>query len=192
MSLTDVAKQAGIAASEVKLISTRPNRIEELDWRTNRVSSSSARADSVQQVLFSFYNGALFEMMVTYDKDRTGGLTDADMVESISGIYGHTANSSVKEMTFNSGYSNTVRVVARWEDADDMVSLVGFTYGGGYGAVVSSTSNQLLAQRSIVESERLDRVEAPQRELARQAQESADAQAKDEKSRVSNKPGFRP
>jgi hypothetical protein len=196
MPLADVAKQAGIASSEAKLVTSRPDRVEELDWRTNR-STTSTSPDSVQEIMFRFYNGALFEMMVTYDRDHTGGLTDADMTEALSKIYGpvsqSVANQPVaKEMAFNSGYASKVRVVSRWDDAQSVVSLVGLSYGGGYGVIASSESNLALAQHAIAESERLDRAEAPQKALDAQAKKTADAQAKDEKSRLQNKPGFRP
>jgi hypothetical protein len=191
MPLADVAKAAGIESPDAKRIISRPQRIEELDWRATR-ASSEARADSVREILFSFYNGALFEMMVTYDREQTGGLTDADMVEAISGVYGVEAKSTATSMTFNSGYTNTVRVIGQWADGRDLLSLVGFSYGGGFGAIVTDTGNQTLARQAIAESERLDRVEAPQRELDLHAKQVADAQAGNEKSRLLNKPGFRP
>jgi hypothetical protein len=192
MPLADVAKQTGLESSGARLISSRPERIEELDWRTHGSASEDARPDSVREIRFSFYNGGLFEMMVAYDKDQTGGLTDKDMTEALSAVYGPDSTPVIKEMAFNSGYSNTVRVIAQWNDAESLLSLVGFAYGGGYGAIVSSKSNLALAHQSIAESERLDRVEAPQRALDLQAKQVADAEARDEKSRLLNKPGFRP
>src|SRR6185312_11222695 len=76
-----VAKQAGMESSATNLISSRPERIEELDWSVNRFESPSTRPDSVREIRFRFYNGNLFEMMVSYDRDRTAGLTEADMTE---------------------------------------------------------------------------------------------------------------
>ena len=192
MSLADVAKQTGIALSAAQLVSSRPERIEELDWRTSSTLTSPTRADSVKEVLFSFYNGELFEMAITYDQDQVAGLTDADMVEAISGIYGRSAKPAAAEMTFNSGYSKTVRVIAQWQDARNLLSLVGFPYDEGFGMVVSSKSSEILAQRAIRESERLDHVEAPEREIALKAKQLAEKQAVDEKSRLVNKPVFRP
>jgi len=192
MPLPEVAKQVGIASSEAKLISSRPERIEELDWRTNRSASAATRPDSVREIRFSFYNGSLFEMMVAYDKDQTGGLTDKDMTEALSTIYGPGSTPVAKEMAFNSGYNTTVRAITQWNDSQSLLSLVGFSYGGGFGVIVSSTSNQALARRAIAESERLDRVEAPQKALDDRAKQVAEAETRDEKSRLVNKPGFRP
>jgi hypothetical protein len=131
-------------------------------------------------------------MMVAYDSEHTGGLTDTDMTEALSAIYGPVSTPVAKEMVFNSGYSNTVRVIAQWNDTKSLLSLVGFSYGRGYGVIVSSTSSQTLARRAMVESERLDRVEAPKRALDQRAKQAADDEASDEKLRMSNKPGFRP
>ncbi|HTA47440.1 MAG TPA: hypothetical protein VK789_33590 [Bryobacteraceae bacterium] len=191
-SVADVAKQTGMESSEAKLISSRPERIEELDWRTNRSDSNASRADSVREIRFRFYDGSLFEMMVAYDGDQTGGMTDTDMTEALSTIYGPSSTPVTKEMVFNSGYTSAVRTIAQWGDTQNVLNLVGFTYGRGFGLIVSSSDNQTLARRAMAESERLDRAEAPQRALDQQAKQVADNEAKDEKSRLVNKPGFRP
>jgi hypothetical protein len=188
--LAEVAKLAGIASTETKVISRRPQRIEELDLRTSQ--SFASKPDSVREILFRFYNGGLFEMMIMYDRDQTGGLTDADMTEALAAVYGPGSAPATKEMAFNSGYNNTVRVIAQWTDAQSMLSLVGFPYAAGFGVVVSSKANEALAKQAILESARLDRVEAPQRELELRAKQAADMAAKDEQSRLVNKPGFRP
>ena len=191
-SLADVATQTGMATSEATVISSRPERIEELDWRTNRSASDAIQPDSVREIRFRFYDGSLFEMMVAYDGDKTGGMTDADMTNALSTVYGSASTPTTKEMVFNSGYSSTARTIAQWSDTQSVLSLVGFVYGRGFGLIVSSTSNQTLARRALAESERLDRVEAPQRALDQEARRVADDQARDEKSRLVNKPGFRP
>src|SRR5438477_2669666 len=129
MSAMEVAKQAEIGSPEPKLISSRPERIEELDWRINRTPPSAARSDPFKDLLFSFYNGELFEITVTYDVDQTRGLTDEDLIESISGVYGSTSKPVAAELSFNSGYSRTVKVIARWEDERYQLSLVRLPYG---------------------------------------------------------------
>lgn len=188
----DVAKQAGMESSAANLISSRPERVEELDWRINRFESPSTGPDSVREIRFRFYNGNLFEMMVSYDRDRTGGLTDADMTEALSGIYGPASTPVTKEMSFNSGYNSTVRVIAQWGDPQNLLSLVGFSYGDGFGVIVSSRPTLAMARQAIAESERLDQMEAPQKALDLKAKLDAEVAAKDEKSRLVNKPGFRP
>src|SRR5437773_1101962 len=87
MNLLAVAKQADMKPSEARVIHQRPAVIQELEWRPPR-SVGLPQADPVKEVLFSFYNGELFRMVVNYDQHRTDGLTDEDMVEAISARYG--------------------------------------------------------------------------------------------------------
>jgi hypothetical protein len=188
----DVAKQARMESSTAKLISSRPERIEELDWKINRFDSPAAAPDSLREIRFRFYNGNLFEMMVSYDRDRTSGLTDADMTAALSGIYGPASAPVTKEMSFNSGYNSTVRVIAQWGDTQSLLSLVGFSYGDGFGVIVASKSALALAGKALAESERLDQVEAPQKAMDLKAKLDAEVAARDEKSRLVNKPVFRP
>jgi hypothetical protein len=120
MSLADVAKQTGTESSQTTSISSRPERIEELAWRINRSASGDTRPDSVREIRFSFYNDSLFEMMAAYDRDQTGGITDNDKTEALSGVYVPGSVPVAKEMAFNSGYSATVRVTS---DAENLLSL---------------------------------------------------------------------
>jgi hypothetical protein len=191
MPLAEVANEIGAESPTARAISSRPERIDELDWRSNQFSSSS-KPDSVREILFRFYNGGLFEMIVMYDRDHTSGLTDADMKEALTSVYGPGSASATKEMAFNAGYHTSARVIAQWADAQNAVSLVGLPYGGGFGVVVASSANQVLARGAILESDRLDREEAPQKELELRARQLADTAIRDEKSRLLNKPGFRP
>lgn len=191
-SLGDVAKLAGMASSAARLVSSRPERIDELVWKTGGSAPAASPAGSVREIRFRFYDGSLFEMMVSYDRDHTGGLTDTDMKEALSAIYGSASAPAVKEMSFNSDYNSTVRVIAQWDDRQSLVSLVGFSYGGGFGVIVSSKDSLARAELAMAESDRLDRVEAPQRAQDLKAKQAAETAAKDEQLRLLNKPGFRP
>lgn len=193
MTLANVAKQANVPASSSRLVSSRPERIEELDWHVNWAPPRAAQSNPLSEVLFRFYKGELFEMAVTYDRDQTRGLTEADMIEAISSVYGPASKTLAAEVSFDSGGAGRIlKVIACWEDAQSQMSLVHLPYGTSFGMVISSRANKALAEQAIVESERLDQVEAPQRELALRARQLADAQAADEKARALNKPGFRP
>jgi hypothetical protein len=189
--LAGVAKQTGMSPSGAKLISGRPERIEELAYRIDQ-NFGISKPDSVRDILFRFDNSSLFEILVTYDRNRTGGLSDDDMIEALSVVYGPASAPVVKEMAFNSGFNNNVRVIAQWGDPQGLVRLVGFSYGSGFGVAVSSPSDQPRVEAALRESARLDIIEAPQRELELRAKQKAEAQALDDKTRLLNKPGFRP
>ena len=86
-SLVAVAHQAGMAP-EPRVLQQRPALIQELMWQPSPMRGSSPQGDSVKKVLFSFYNGQLFRIIVSYDRERTAGLTGVDMAEAISAKYG--------------------------------------------------------------------------------------------------------
>jgi hypothetical protein len=93
VNVAAVSVLTGVATSEAKTIHERPAVLQDLEWRPSRWTTSSAllpSTDPVQQIAFSFYNDRLFRIVVDYDRDRTEGMTDADMVEALSAVYGAT------------------------------------------------------------------------------------------------------
>ena len=188
MSLNAAIKHSGMDAFEVTAIHQRPARIEGLAWNPERFSSASRDTDPVQQVLFSFYNGQLFRMVVDYDNQKTEGLTADDIIEAISARYGTATRPGVETSLASASFSEGVRVVARWEDADYSVNLVQSPYGLKFGLIAFSKRLNGLAQAAIAAGIRLDEKEAPQRLKA----EEQSAQSKLDKTRLVNRPHFRP
>jgi hypothetical protein len=191
MDLLAVAKQAGMKPSEAKMTHQRPAVIQELEWRPRSLSGSSTEADSVKEVRFSFYNGELFRMVVSYDRYRTEGLTAEDLIAAISAQYG-AATTPDAEIIFPALYNEAVKVIARWEDSRYSLSLVRSSYQGSFGMVVSSRGLESLAQTATTEALRLDQQEAPQKEMERNKREDDEKRVQQERARRVNKPGFRP
>ncbi len=194
MNLLAVAKQADVNPSDAKMIHQRPAMIQELEWRLRHSLAASPQADPVKEILFSFYNGELFRMVISYDRDRTEGLTDEDMVEAISASYGPASRPVAKIILFSSShiYNEREKVTARWEDSQYSFNLFRSAYQPVFGMVVFSKQLDALAQLAIVEAIRLDEKEAPQREIARQKKEAEENRAAQEKVRPVNKANFRP
>jgi hypothetical protein len=194
MNLLAVAKQADVNPSEAKMIHQRPAMIQELEWRLGRPLAASHQADSVKEVFFSFYNGELFRMVISYDRDRTEGLTDEDMVEAISASYGPASRPVAKIILYSSShiYNESEKVTARWEDSRYSFNLFRSSYQPVFGMVAFSKQLDALAQLAIVEAIRLDDQEAPQREKERQAKEAEEKRVAQEKVRPVNKANFRP
>ncbi len=193
MNLLAVAKQADMKPSEARLIHQRPAVIQELNWQS-QLSLTSSQADPVRTILFSFYNGELFRMVVNYDPYRTKGLTDEDMVEAISAKYGTATRPAGKIILFSSFqvYNDSEKVIARWEDSQYSFNLFRSSYQPTFGMLVLSKRLDALAQAAIVEAIRLDEQEAPQREIARQKKQDQEDRAAQEKARLVNKVAFRP
>ena len=64
---------ADVAVSEATVTHQRPALIQDLQWRRPYSASSPTAVfpDSVQQIVFSFYNDQLFRLVIDYDRDRT-------------------------------------------------------------------------------------------------------------------------
>jgi hypothetical protein len=64
-SLAALSKQVGQDLHHATLIHQSPAVIQELKYWPVETSYSTGRADPVSQILFSFYNGELYRMVVT-------------------------------------------------------------------------------------------------------------------------------
>jgi len=193
-SLAEVAKQADIKASEVRSICQRPALIQELEWQAWSSYSSSSQADPVKEILFDFYNGELFRILVSYDQDRTEGLTDEDIILSISAKYGTPTRPAGTISIYSSShlYSQNEKVIARWEDGQYSFNLFRSSYQSTPGMLIFSKRLELIAQAAMVEAIRLDAQEAPQREIDRQRKQDEEKRAAGQKVRPANKASFRP
>src|SRR2546430_7455276 len=69
--LTTLLERTGQKMADVKMIHGRPALIQELTWWPQNIPGTSLRSDSVQQILFSFYNGELYKISVNYDPSST-------------------------------------------------------------------------------------------------------------------------
>lgn len=188
MSLSAAVKHSGMDASEATVIHERPARIKELTWSPERFASASPDTDPVEQVLFSFYNGQLFRIVVDYADQKTEGLSVQDNIETISGRYGPATHPVVETLLPSGSFSEGVKVVARWEDADYSLNLVQSPYGSRFGLIAFSKHLDGLAETAIAAGVQLDQQEAPQHQKA----EEQNAQGKLDKTRLVNKPHFRP
>src|SRR5712692_3205783 len=66
MSLVELSKQVDSQPLYAKLIHKRPALIQEVTWWPRESSGSSLQAEPVWQVFFTFYNGELYRILVTY------------------------------------------------------------------------------------------------------------------------------
>jgi hypothetical protein len=199
--LPAIAKQAHLKPLDARVIHQRPAVIQELTWEAESFPSSSHGSDSAKNILFSFYNGELFRMVVTYDPDRIAGLTAEDIIEAVSAKYG-TATRPVAEIIlssinfYNDGEkiisTQSEKVLARWEDSQYSFNLYQPSYQATFGMVIYSKRLDALARAAIVESVRLDDQEAPKRETERQKKKDEENRVQREKARQANKAPFRP
>jgi hypothetical protein len=194
MNLVSVAQQTGMKPSAARTIHQRPALIQELEWRPQHfVGDPSLKTDPVRELLLSFYSDELFRIVVTYDRYRTEGLTDEDMIEALSVKYGTATRPTAKTVSFSSAvvYNNKENVIACWEDAQYSFNLFR-SYSQTLGILVFSKRLDALARAAVVEAIRLDEQEAPERELERKKKQDEENRIAQEKARLANKANFRP
>lgn len=195
-SLASVAAASGSQAADAKTMHLRPALVQSLEWRPSRYSAGSTPADSdtVRQIAFSFYNDQLSRMVIDYERQRTEGMTDGDMIEGISVLYGPALRVAAKDPNAAVFLSDTElgTTLARWGDAEYSAVLYRSPYASSFRLVVSSRKLDALATAADIEAARLDEREAPQREIARQKKAADDARAAAEKARTANKAAFKP
>jgi hypothetical protein len=189
MNLTNLLERTEQKMTDVKTIHGRPALIQALTWWPPNVSGTSLRSDSVEQIFFSFYNGELFKISVTYDRTATEGLTEADMVKAISAKYG-PATIAAPEIgsAINDRYDAKQKPVASWEDAEYSSSLVRSSFNDVLGLVVFSKRANAQAELAIAEAVKLDEQEGPKRETERQKKQVDDLEV----ARQKNQKSFRP
>ncbi len=189
--LATVAKQTGLSPTQKKVIHGRPVLIQQLEWRSDAVGSSAAKATS-KDVVFSFYDGQLFRIVVKYDGRETEGLTAEDMVEAVSRTYGVATHTTASAKTSAGRYSDEEQVLAQWDDAKHHFDLIRSSYGGRYSLAGVLKRLEEPAATALAEAARLDNNEAPQREIDRIAAQAESDRLKLEKARIANKPNFKP
>jgi hypothetical protein len=184
-SLAEVSKQVGPYSHYTTLIHPRPAAIQELTFWTLNSSRPRVGVYPVSQILFSFYNGELYRIVVTYDRYDIEGLTDDDMIQAVSARYGK-ATSLYPESSFfptnyldgstdevipsfftSDSYRSADRVIARWEDSQNSVNLFRSTSRNSFGLAVSSRRLDAQAEAAIFEFEKIEKREAPQGDIDR-------------------------
>jgi hypothetical protein len=188
-SLATVSKQVGQDAHQATLISESPALIQEMRHWQFETSDSWDRMGPVSHILFTFYNGKLYRIVVVYDQRAVEGLTEEDMVKAISVRYGVGVR-LYPEIDFPSHdvYSSPDKMIAQWDDPQNSVSLFHSTGSESLGLAVFSKRVNALAEAAIVESAKLAKEQAPQKEIDRQKKEVDDLDI----ARQKNIKGFRP
>ncbi|MGA7636401.1 MAG: hypothetical protein WCB00_05695 [Candidatus Acidiferrales bacterium] len=188
-SLTALSKQIGQDPHQATLIHQSPAVIQELKYWPVETSYSAVPAEPVSQISFSFYNGELYRIAVTYDQNAIEGMTEDDMVRAVSARYG-TGTRLYPEIDLptHDPYMSPEKIVARWEDPQSSVVLFRANSSDSFGLVVFSKRLDAEAEAAIAESVKLDEEQAPQKEIDRQQKVADDLDI----ARLKNMKTFRP
>jgi hypothetical protein len=188
-NLQTVLKRTEKKLADVTTTHGAPALFQELTWWPPSLPGASFRSDSVEQVLFSFFNGELYKLVVTYDQSSTEGLTAEDLIRTISAKYGPPA-SVVPEpaSTLDVRYDIQQRTVASWQDSQYCLDLVRVSSSHRFGLLIYSKRLNAEAELGLAEAAKLEKEEAPAREAERQKKQ-VDAL---ELTRQQNQKSFRP
>jgi hypothetical protein len=188
-SVATVLKQTEKSPIDVKMIHARPALVQELTWWPPAVPGASYRADSVEQMLFSFCNGELYKISVTYDTASTQGLTSDDMVNSISAKYGPAMLLEPgPDSALTERYNDSDKGVAFWEDSQSLFKLVRSAFTNHFGLIILSKRVNAEAELAIADAVTLEKQEKPQRDADLKKKEADDLEAE----RLKNQKAFRP
>ena len=189
MSLIRVLERTDQKMADEKDIHGRPALIQELTWWPPNFPGTSFRSDTVEQILFSFYNADLYKISVTYDRTSTEGLAAEDMVKSISAKYGPPTNIALEgDSATNEQYEVRQKLVASWEDSQYSFRLVRSSFSGDFELVIYSKRLNAEAEVALAEAVKLEKQEEPQREAERQKKDADDLEV----TRQKNQKSFRP
>ena len=190
-NMAAVATAAGLSAAEAKTIHSRPALIQELEWRPQPLGPSST-TDAAKDVAFSFYDGQLFRITISYDRFVTEGLTTTDYIDAISKTYGMPSPPDAQKAAVLTRYGDEEQVVAQWQDSQYRFQLIRSEYGPTFMLIGVLKRMDEASRVASLEAARLDDKEAPQREAERKTKDAESERARLEKARLANKPVFRP
>lgn len=191
-SVASVAKLSTARESDTKTLYEQPAKIQQLEWRTPYVKSGTEMADPVRDVMFSFVDDQLYQVVVNYDRDRIEGLTTEDIVGSVSAAYGVPVAKRAAPGALPVDLPQDTMVVARWEDAASLVVLTRGTYSPYFQLTLISKTLNTRARGAVKQAMRLETQTAPQRELEQRKKAVADARDASQKARAANKAAFKP
>lgn len=184
MSLAKVLERTEQKLADVKMIHSQPAQIQELTWWPPALPGISSRSDSVEQILFSFYNSELYGISVTYDRASTEGLTAEDMMLSISAKYGPATSVVPETSSANDDvYPLRLKRIASWEDDHYSLNLVRSSFTDRLGLTMYSRRVTAEAELAAVDAVKLEEQEGPQREAERLKRKTDDLETERQKNR---------
>lgn len=195
-SVASVTTLTGSQAATVKVIHQRPALIQELVWRPQySVGRTSGRNEAAREIAFRFHDDRLFSITVVYDVRLVEGLTNADIIDSVSAVYGPatlTPAASQGPARVPAGMMNTTTALARWQNGDYEFTLMREVYPATFRLIGVSRQLEAVARAAAIEATRLDEQEAPRRQAEQAVAEAARKRAAEDETRTTNKGGFRP
>ena len=191
-SVADVTAVTRSAPRDLKTVHAQPALLQEVKWQPRYMTGAPvADRSSIDEMVFSFVDDRLFRMTVSYDRSRTTGLTDADMIAAVTEVYGAPAASPASTRT-RADVEDGVVILAQWQKADAQVALRRSQYSDLFSLAITSISLEPAARKARAEALVIEAREAPAREAALEKKRTDDQQKAEEQVRTTNMKQFRP
>lgn len=180
---------------QVTTVHEPPTLVQRLNWRPRRfVPDPTVALPSLDEMEFTFHRDRLVRIVVTYDVERTEGLTDADLREAFTSTYGTPALVATARPVTD-GIAEMPAppvVVGQWGDDATLVLVSRLLYPRRVVLTIASIADERAMDAAVAEAARLDAQGAPAREIAQRALDAELRQAQSDKARRKNKVAFTP
>jgi len=177
------------AERDTKTVHSRPALLQEVSWQPRYMTGPPvADRNSIGEMVFSFVDDQLFKMTVAYERGRTIGLTNADMIAALTELYGAPASVPARA----ADAVDPVAVIAEWQREDVHMTLRRSRYNESFSLVITSLSLDSLARKAQATALVMDAREAPAREAALAKKRAEDQRQLEEQTRTVNMKVFKP
>jgi hypothetical protein len=180
------------AERDLKILHSRPALLQEVTWQPRYMTGAPvADRNSIGEMVFSFVDDRLFKMTVVYERGRTTGLTNADMIAALTELYGAPTGQAAPPRAAADAL-DTAAVIAEWRREDTNMSLRRGRYNESFSLVITSVSLDAIARKAQASALVMDVREAPAREAALSKKRADEQRQVEEQTRTANKKVFTP
>jgi hypothetical protein len=193
-SVATVLERLQLQPADVKVLYEQTSLVQELTWRPHRfISGTTVAPDPLGEIVMTFHVGRLARIVATYERQGIQGLTDSDLLELLTNVYGVPLLPSRSiDVPLKSDSVSERHVVAQWADADADLLLWSEDYPRLAGLMISARASAPALQAAMAEGARRLSDGAPQRARDKQAAAAAAILERDARIRVQNKATFKP
>jgi hypothetical protein len=191
-SVAAVTSVTRIADRDLKTVHSRPALVQEITWQPRYMTGLPvADRGSINEMVFGFVDDRLFQMTVSYERSRTTGLTNVDMIAALTERYGAPMAPSVRPRATSEAL-DTAAVIAEWRQTDVHIALKRTRYNDSFSLVITSLSLDAVARKARASAVAMDTREAPEREAALAKKRADEQRHAEEQARATNRELFRP
>jgi hypothetical protein len=191
-SVAEVTSVTRTAERDLKTVHSRPALVQQVTWQPRYMTGAPvADRGSINEMVFSFVDDRLFHIAVSYERSRTTGMTNADMIAALTERYGAPVAPSARPRATLEAL-DTTPVIAEWRQEDAHVALKRSLYNDSFSLAITSVSLDDLARKARASAVAMDAREAPEREAALAKKQADERKQADEKARTTNKELFLP